>query len=195
MDDELDAVLDWIDDIEEGFDGHEPKIAALDHRSASAVPGSPAWAELLVTAADHRQALGQYAAAIAQLEQVRAAGVATEPSVEAHLLSAHLAAGNAAEAEALDRELRARSRETYLGDDYNWVGESYEVAGLLKEALRWYSMANRDVDPDDIDGLEPFALTGRLRVRQLLDLSEDAYDAAARTVRARDRARWAAGNA
>lgn len=52
-------------------------------------------------------------------------------------------------------------------------------------------MANRDVDPDDLDLLEPTALSGRRRVRQLLGLAEDAYDAAAELVRARDLARWA----
>jgi tetratricopeptide (TPR) repeat protein len=194
MDDDLDAVQDQIDDIEINLDGHEAKVVALERLVADAPPGSPGWAELIVVLSDHQQALGRHETAIAQLEEVRAAGVVTEPSVEAHLLSAHLGAGNDAAVADLDRELRARSRETHLGDDYHWVGEAYEEAGRLKEALRWFSMANRDVDPDDVDMLEPFALAGRWRVRQALGLPEDAYDLTARIVRERDRARWAADN-
>jgi tetratricopeptide (TPR) repeat protein len=194
MDHDLDAVQDQIDDIEINLDGHEAKVVALERLVAGAAPGSPGWAELVLVLCDHQQALGWHETAIAQLEAVRAAGVETEPSVEAHLLSAHLSAGNDAVVADLDRELRARSRETYLGSDYDWVGEAYEEAGRLKEALRWFSMANRDVDPDDVDMLEPFALAGRWRVRQSLGLPADAYDEAARTVRELDRARWAADN-
>jgi tetratricopeptide (TPR) repeat protein len=191
MDEDLDAVQDQIDDIEINLDGREEKIAALERLLADAVRHSPAWAEVITVLAGHQQALGWHEAAIARLEEVRAAGIDTEPSIEAHLLSAHLGAGNDAEAAALERELRARSRETYLGDDYSWVGEAYEEADRLKEALRWFSMANRDVDPDDIDMLEPFALAGRWRVRRALGLPEDAYDEAARIVRESNRARSA----
>ncbi len=194
MDEDLDAVQDQIDDIEINLEGRKEKIVALERLIADAVPGSAAWAELIVVAADHQQALGQHETALARLEEVRAAGVQTEPSVEAHLLSAHLRAGRDALAAELDRELRARSRETYLGADYDWVGEAYEEAGRLKEALRWFSMANRDIDPDDVDMLEPFALAGRWRVRQALGMPEDAYDVTARIVRERQRARWAAEN-
>lgn len=196
MDEDLDSVMDRIDEIEINLDDRESKIAALERLANGVAPGTPAWAEVTVAAADHHQALGRPEIAIALLEEVRAAGVPTEPSVEAHLLSAHLAAGNDPRAADLDAELRARSREIYLGDDYSWVGEAYEVAGRLKEALRWFSMANRDVDPDDIEALEPWALSGRWRVRQALGLPVDAYDQAAAIVHEeqRNRAGWDTDN-
>jgi tetratricopeptide (TPR) repeat protein len=189
MDHEFEAVLDEIDDIEMGLEGHQPKIEALERLAAEATAGSRRWAELLLIASNHRVMVGEYAAAITQLEQVRAAGVESEPSVEAHLLSAHLAAGDDAEAAILDRELRARSRETHLGDDYLFIGESYEEAGRLKDALRWFSMANRDIDPGDVDQLDYLAVSGRLRVRQSLGLPQDAYDVSARTLRTEHAAR------
>lgn len=187
-------VEDLIDDIEENLDGHEEKIAALERLLADVEHGSRSWIELTVTLAEHRGMLGQHETAIGLFEDVRDADVPTEPSIEAYLLVAHLAAGHDDAAAELERELRARSRHTDLGEDYHWVGEAYEEAGRLKEALRWFTMANRDIDPEDLDELEPWALYGRRRVRQALDLPPDAYDEAAALLQERYRTRWAATN-
>lgn len=187
---ELDDVRDEIDEIELGLDTSAAKIEALDRLSARSVPGTRQWAELVVTASEHRLMQRDFATAIAHLHEVHQSGIATDPSVEAHLLCAYLQAGDEARASELDQALRKRSREGTLGSDYAFVGETYEVAGDLRQALRWFSMAVRDVDPEDVDVHDSISLNGRFRVRRLLGLPEDAYDSATLELREIQRARF-----
>ena len=68
------------------------------------------------------------------------------------------------------------------------VAECLEDKGRLKEAMRWFTLGLRDLDPqDDLpDHEEESALIGRWRVRQALELPPDHYDELARiTVEAR----------
>lgn len=175
-DDERDAVWDEIDEIETGEGDSRSKAEALEARAASAPAGSERWAELLLVASGHRLMLGEHETAIRHLEQVRDSGVQSQPSVEAHLVDAYLEAGREEDFVATEKALRRRSAETYLGDDYTFVGEALEEAGRLREAHRWFTLANREVDPDELDTLDVMALNGRYRVRRALGLPEDAYD-------------------
>jgi tetratricopeptide (TPR) repeat protein len=183
MDAEDDDIFDEITAIEESLDDHESKIAALEGMAAGAAPGSQRWAESLAYASEHRVQVGDFATAIAQFEAVAASGVVTDPSATVQLLIAHLAAGHQDEASAIDLELRLQSRNEHLGFAYAMIGEAYEEAGDLKQALRWFSLSNRDIEPDDWDSIDAIALWGRQRVRQVLELPEDAYDVSARELR------------
>lgn len=180
VEEDLDKVLDLIDEIEIDLETRAEKIAAYEDLVSRLRPGSEGWAEALTGLSDHRQHTGDPQTALELLESVRDSGVQISPSIEVHLFSLHLAMGNEAEAMAIEGELRRLSRNTDLGQDYGWIGESFEEEGRLREALRWYSMANRDIDPDDFEALEKQSLSARWRVRQTLGLPEDAYDVSAR---------------
>lgn len=61
------------------------------------------------------------------------------------------------------------------------MAEALEEHGRLKEAM-WFTFGLRDLDPqrDLPDVSEEFALIGRWRVRQALELPADRYDELAR---------------
>lgn len=181
--DDRDDVWDELDDIELGPGDSEFKASTCEGRARQAPPGSDRWAEFLLVAAGHRIMLGQPDVAIRHLEAVRESGVVSEPSVEAHLVDAYLKAGREDDFVAAEKALRRRSADVHLGADYSFVGESLEEAGRLREALRWFTMANREVDPDELDTLDVVALNGRYRVRRQLGLPEDAYDLSALELR------------
>lgn len=179
-----DAHWDLIDDVEERLQGREAKIAALDALAASAPHGSTAWIDFTVTASEHRLMDGDIQRAIEVLQSIRDSVPRYPTSVDATLHCAYLHAQDDLRVAELDRALRARSREEHLGDTYCFVADSYEEANRRKEALRWYTMANRDVDPTDLDRLDYFAVVGRWRLRRDLGLPEDAYDVSAQILRA-----------
>ncbi|SDS11312.1 hypothetical protein [Jiangella sp. DSM 45060] len=86
-----------------------------------------------------------------------------------------LVAGRTGDADTVAAEVR-RSRR---GDTFvlSFLGESYEEAGHLAEAHRWFTMglavAERSGDPA---GAAPALLAGRFRVRRELDLPVDEDD-------------------
>ncbi|WP_140400086.1 hypothetical protein [Aeromicrobium sp. PE09-221] len=93
------------------------------------------------------------------------------------LLKAELDLGNEEETDPLLEELKIDARRDALSlTDYEWIAESLELGGRLKEALRWFTIPLREVDPLDVDPAETVCLNGRYRVRRTLGMPMDAYD-------------------
>ena len=72
------------------------------------------------------------------------------------------------------------------------VADALEEVGRLREAMRWFTIGLRDLDPQqDLPAFEEeYALMGRSRVRRALDLPPDHYDVLARETLDARRARW-----
>jgi hypothetical protein len=74
-------------------------------------------------------------------------------------------------------DLMALSRcDDLVIGDYVWIAESLEAAGHLKQAMRWFTIPLRDIQPGDVDIMPPACVEGRFRVRRALELPIDAYD-------------------
>lgn len=98
----------------------------------------------------------------------------------ASLLDLALETGDEPQASSLALELRALVRQGDLNvDSCHFVGEAYEEHERLPEAMRWFTIPLTHVDPDDVDDLDFFCLSGRRRVRRRLGLPADRYDLAA----------------
>ena len=68
------------------------------------------------------------------------------------LLDVALHEGDDEQVETLLRTLMEQSRADRLGlGDYEWIGESLEEAGRLKQALRWFTIPVRDIQPGDLE--------------------------------------------
>ncbi len=159
-----------------------------DHRAAAArltgfadepVPGDePSPARLLVAAAWHREQADEPAAALDLYRRAVSAPGNAAPDTRCWLHSALLTAGLANEARQLADEIR-RGGPADLAI-YEVVGESYEEAGDLGQAHRWFTMGTRHVDVDALDAQDdPFGyalVRARRRVRRLLELPLDALD-------------------
>lgn len=175
------AAYDEIDDVESGRAGLAEKAAELEHRAAQSPVGTVRWAELLGSAAELRLMVHEYAVAIEHLELIRTRGTRIEPSAEARLIGAYVDAGRD-DWIPIESELRKESADRDLDLDYGFIGDVLADGGHPRQALRWYTMANRHVAPDDIDHLRRREVTRRYVVRQSLGLPTDAYDLAARAL-------------
>lgn len=99
--------------------------------------------------------------------------------LDAHVgvLGLELAAGDETRVDDLLRLLLTKSRGDQLViGDYEWIGDLLEDAGRLRQALRWFTIPLRDLQPGDVDAMPVLALNGRYRVRRALGMPEDAYD-------------------
>jgi len=179
----LDDIRDQIDDLT----ARTPRdriAATLEAVGLGLRPGSEGRAEYLSSAADWFVITGEYDAARRCLDEARADGGETTIDVDVQLADLLLRAGDTEELDDLVTRLRHRTRE--LDDlDLQMLAESFEEAGRLTAAHRWFTVAVRDTDPDDLDPGHPaYAIAvGRLRVRQALDLPPDRFDLAAERAR------------
>jgi hypothetical protein len=109
------------------------------------------------------------------------------------LLSVSLQRADDTAVDELNARLWQLARADQLSDsDYESLGDTLEFHGRLREALRWYTVPLRDLDPDDdIDLIPVTSSNGRERVRKALGLPPDRYDEAAPRVREYVKARWA----
>ncbi|SEE20098.1 hypothetical protein [Jiangella alba] len=132
-------------------------------------------ATLLVEASEAWVRAGEPEQAVDAARRAVEAGHDVAPDTRCYLVGALLAAGRTGDADAVAAEVR-RSRR---GDTFvlSFLGESYEEAGHLVEAHRWFTMglaaAERGGDPA---GAAPALLAGRFRVRRELDLPVDEDD-------------------
>lgn len=180
-----DPVLDALTEIDlDPSLTREAKIAALLARADEAPPGSEMRTVMRGAAADHLQVLGQFDEARALLQQI---GPEDEPGAihpAARLLDLELAAGNPDEVAELSRTLLAASRNGDLTEqDHHFVGESLEEHGRERDALRWFSIPLRMVDPDDLWALPIGCVHGRYRVRRVLGMPFDGYDRASEEIK------------
>jgi hypothetical protein len=177
-----DALFEEISDLEMTLPA-ETKAEHFQRLADDEVAAGPRRVALLAAAGDHWQLRGEYGRARECFEAMPAAGDDDELPAAAHLLVLALETGDHERADLLDRELRQLSTERHLGTAYAFVAESYEEAGRLRDAVRWFSLANADVDPDDLGALDVVAVIGRARARRALGLPRDRYDHAATTLR------------
>ena len=112
-----------------------------------------------------------------------ATATAAPPPYETPARVAYLIEGGRAdEAEPRLKELRRRG-SALPAEALERVADALEENGRLREAMRWFTIGLRDLDPqhDLPEHDEEFALIGRWRVRQALELPPDHYDDLART--------------
>lgn len=108
----------------------------------------------------------------------------------AGLLDVELNSGHTDKAGSLLAELTTKARADQLDiTNYEFIGETLEHHERYREAMRWFTMPLRDIDPDDIDELPIMLMNGRFRVRRILELPMDRYDVASEKVRELHRAR------
>ena len=186
----LDEVHDLIDtwEIDPAVETLRPATQLL----ATMAVGDPGRYDVLQVIADHQSMRGEVDDALATLDE--AAG---EPGADADLLMATriaylIEAGRTDQAEPLLRDLRRRAADLSI-EGIERVAEALEQRGRLREAMRWFTIALRDLDPSrDLPELdEEEALLGRWRVREQLELPADHYDLLAREIVELRRSRWA----
>ena len=175
----LDDVEDLIDSWE--FDPRVDTVAAATELVSSMGTDDPGRTDLLQVIADHQSMRGDVDAALATLSRMGPMSEEERDIVQAMRITFLLEAGRDAEAEAELALLRRRG--TLLPSEaIERVAEALEELGRLREAMRWFTIGLRDLDPqDDLpDHREESALIGRWRVRRALDLPPDHYDELAR---------------
>ena len=174
----LDDIRDQIEDLT----ARTPRdriAATLEAVGLDRQPGSEGRAEYLSSAADWFVVTGEYDAARRCLDEARADGGGTTIDVDVQLVDLLLRVGDTEELDEVVTRLRHRTRE--LDDlDLQMLAESFEDAGRLADAHRWFTVAVRDDDPDEIEYGHPAypAAVGRRRVRQALGLPADRFDEA-----------------
>ena len=144
--------------------------------------GSHARAEYLSQAAEFFELRQLYEDALRCLLAARDDGGPTWIDVRVKLVSLHLIRGENDRADELAAELR-RSLESVgnLNVAIEWLGDAFHDSGRLREAHRWFTIGLRDIDPEDLDEDDGWALgllNGRSRARRELGLGHDAYDRA-----------------
>lgn len=175
----LDDVHDLIDSWE--LDPRVETLVPAAELLATMVPGDPGRIDLLQVIADHQAMRGDVDAALATLDRADDASEQEADVLLAMRLTFLIEAGRGDEAQPQLDQLRRR------GPRLPWeaierVADSLETVGRLREAMRWFTLGLRDLDPqhDLPDPDEEHALIGRWRVRQALELPPDHYDELAR---------------
>ncbi|MCY4726863.1 hypothetical protein NYO98_11295 [Nocardioides sp. STR2] len=185
----LDEVHDLIDSWE--IDPEVDTVVPAVELFAGMAVGDPGRLDVLHVIADHRAMRGEVDAALAFLDQ---AGPTSDDDAEvlrAMRVAYLIEGGRADQAEPLLHDLRRRGPR--LPDEaLERVADALEEAGRLREAMRWFTIGLRDLDPqqDRPAYEEEYALVGRWRVRRALDLPPDHYDVLARETLDARRARW-----
>jgi hypothetical protein len=152
----LARVLAWADEMEIGDPGRAELLDAAGHA---------------VFDEDPQRALELHQRAFDD-------GGPTTIDVFSGILESLLALGRDGEADELLRDLRTRPEEKRAELDESAIGEVLELADRLTEALRWYNIGLRHLEPelDAPDYVEGMCLVGRFRVRRALGRGLDSYD-------------------
>lgn len=179
----LEDTLAHIEELvaQEPSDQLAPTLEAL----ASDLPRrAPGRAEYLSSAAEWYSRAKQYDDARRCLVEVMADGGETVLLAEAQLIALYLETGDVGGADDVARSLRRRARDLdHL--DFELVAEAFEAADRPADAHRWYTLALRDDEPDELEIGQPayFCALGRRRVREMLGLPPDRFDDAAEGLR------------
>lgn len=176
-----------LDDVEEYSYSlpTETRAEGLEARGLSLPVGAVGRAEYLSHAAEFYETHDRLDDALRCLREAIADGGTTWVDVRVRLVRVLLLLGEDDEADNLARELR-RSLGSVANIDtvVEWLAEAFEEVGRLREALRWFNLGVRSIDPEVLDDGDDWSLgilNGRSRVRRALGLGHDGYD------RARDR--------
>jgi tetratricopeptide (TPR) repeat protein len=186
----LDEVEDLIDswEINPGVDTLGPATELFETMAV----GDPGRLDVLHVIADHQAMRGNVDGALATLDRAGPTSDNDAEVLRAMRVAYLIGGGRAEEAEPLLHDLR-RGGSRLPDEALERVAEALEEAGRLREAMRWFTIGLRDLDPhqDYPAHEEEYALVGRWRVRRALDLAPDHYDLLAREVLEARRARWA----
>lgn len=176
-----DEVDDLVDSWE--FDPDVDTVARATELLATMSVGDPGRIDVLQVIADHQAVRGDVDAALATLDQAADARGEDADVVQAMRICFLLGAGRDEEADPMLQTLRRRGSEL-PGAALDRIADTLEEAGRLREAMRWHTIALRDLDPqqDIPDGEEEYALFGRWRVRKALELPPDHFDNLARSI-------------
>ena len=178
-----DTVDEIIDDLQDRLSG-APLHAALREQAAALEPGEAGRAEFLCVLGELLEQDGLVDDARVAFEEALADGGATVLHPLSCLLSVELGLGHEEAATALLTELSARVRAGTLNEETcELVGEALEEHERFREALRWFNIPLRDLDPADLEDLPIGAVHGRFRVRRMLDLPWDRFDDASDAIR------------
>lgn len=170
----------------------DPRVETLGPATellATMAVGDAGRIDVLMVIADHQALRGEVDRALATLDQAAADPGADRDLIEAMRVAYLIEGGRGDEAEPDLRELRRRG-SALPAEALERVADALEETGRLREAMRWFTIGLRDLDPqhDLPEHDEEFALIGRWRVRQALGLPADHYDDLARSTRERRRA-------
>lgn len=173
MDD--DELFDLLTSVEENV-RLDDKPAAFEDLARDLEPGEFGRASLLIAAGEHWQMQKQYDEAGRCFEEARADGGEAASDPIANLLSLALDEGDEEAARTYDAELRVLARQDQVGPSTcHLIGESYELHGNLRAALRWMSIPFTHADPDD-EPFDQFLLAARRRVRAAMGMAPDRLD-------------------
>ena len=174
-----DEVEDLIDSWE--FDPRVDTLAAGTEVLSGMGTDAPGRTYLLQVIADHHAMRGDVDEALGTLARAGASTDEERDVLQAMRITFLLQAGRAAEAEPELTLLRHRGPQL-PSEAIERVADALEEKDRLKEAMRWFTLGLRDLDPqDDLpDPDEESALIGRWRVRRALELPPDHYDELAR---------------
>lgn len=168
--DELFDLLSWIEETVPLVE----KPLAFQTEAATLAEGEHGRTSLLVAAGEHWQMRGEYAKARRCFDEALADGGESTGGPVANLFSLALDEGDEEEATLRVRQLRDLAKQDALiADECHHVGETFEVHGRLREAMRWFTIPLAWADEDELDYL---CLTGRTRVRRALGLAADRFD-------------------
>lgn len=174
--------MDW-DDLSELLDdigSTQDRAYRLDEFRqllTSFSPGQEGRAEVLTYLADDLLRDGQLDEAQAMYQEAIDDGGRTILEPHVGLLDVALAKGDGSAADQLLQLLIDKSRANQLVvGDYEWIGDSLEEYGRLRDALRWFTIPLADIQPGHVEMMPILSLNGRWRVRRALGLPLDAYD-------------------
>lgn len=179
MEPQTDALLDGI--LDEVEDHHRiapaQRARLFEQRAAALAPGEPGRAAWLAHAGEAWETTGLLEPARTCYEQAIDDGGPTYLDPRAMLVGVLLRLGETDRADALAAELRRDVRAGRAGRAvHGLVGEAFEGADRLRDALAWFDAGlthHARLDPDEP---EMVCLHGHYRVRRALGLPLDRYD-------------------
>lgn len=170
------GISDELDEISSSTD-REYRIAEYRRKIAEFEPGHPERAEYMTYLADDLTARGDLVEARQTYEDAIADGGKTILNPRSGLLTVALVSGDEARiTEMLELLMHMSRADVLVIGDYAWIGEALEEAGRMREALRWFTIPLKDMQPGDVDKMPLVCLNGRYRVRRELEMPLDAFD-------------------
>lgn len=175
LDEVHDAIDSWL------IDPAVETLGPANELLATMAVGDPGRIDVLQVIASHQALRGEIDAALATLDQAGPVSGVESDVVQASRAAHLIEGGRHEEADPLLLDLRSRAA-SLPADARDFLAEALEASGRLKDAMRWFTIGLRDLDPqDDLpEHDEESALIGRWRVRRALDLPPDHYDELAR---------------
>ncbi len=188
---DLDDVDDDLEELEFSLSG-QARLDAVRARAEAMPVGEPGRAEYLTSLAEFLAMEDRLDDAEAVYREALDDGGPTLLHPLGGLMSVSLQRADDTAVNELNSRLWQLARADQLSDsDYESVADVLEFHGRLREAMRWYTVPLRHLDPEeDIDLMPIVASNGRERVRKALGLPPDRYDEAAPRVREFAKARW-----